>query len=180
MQIEEEKKNIKLDRSMKAPYFFKRTGDGYIFAVDEIQAWEHIRGQGNWARRDFVYLGHSDGLTYKKVMRESANERKELQKGIDQIRKDIVKFLKTEERLRFEELLDDTDVKVKRVKTLVKELEDKLEPLEAKMKDFANLIQTKAFNAELEIASLNKDLPQNQNVITPGGNREKILKQMAL
>ena len=144
MDIQEEKPI--LDRSLKDPYFFRRS-DGFIFATEENEAWEIFRGQGNWARRDFSYVGRSNGNTYKKIMAEGKTRKLELKAQIDKINKDIDKFLKVEERLRFDEVLPEDDEKVVRVKNEITKLEKAIEPLQEEYANFHSRLHQKAFDA---------------------------------
>lgn len=164
-----------LDRSLKAPYFFKR-GDGYIFATEEAEAWEIVRGQGNWARKDFTYIGRSDGSEYKRIMSEGKERKLSIKKQIDKINADIAKYLKVEERLRFDEVLPETDPKVIRVKEEIAKLEKAIEPLQDEYQNFHARLHQKAFDAE--VAKAEPTRPQNQDIITPDGKRDKILSEL--
>ena len=178
MKREEELKNI--DNSIKRTYFFKR-GDGFILACEETEAWGLMRGQGQWARSDFEYLGTSDGKTYKKIISEGSKDKIDLKENIKDLRRSLERYLETLEKLKFDDLLDDDDAKVIRANQLIKDLEAKLDIEENKYKKFTKSLVDKAFNAELEVAKQDKTKPSNRDIDTPGADssaREKIINQV--
>ena len=170
-------KEEKIDNKIRQTYFFKR-GDGFLFATEKQGAWELLRGQGNWARRDFTFLGSSDGKIYKKAINESVRKNKDLLLEIKNIKQDITRYLKTEEKLVFEDVVPEDDEKLKRVKSKIKELEERLDKKEELLKGFRERIIREAIKQEVKSAMLNKQIPDNQDIITPGGDRKKILSQI--
>lgn len=170
----------KVENTIKKTYFFKR-GDGFILACEETEAWGLMRGQGNWARKDFAYIGTSDGKTYKRIVDAGNKEKLELKEEIKKLKSDINKYLKTLERFKFEDLLDDDDPKVKRANELISKLEKSLEEKEKTLKKFAQTLIKKAFNAEVEVAKKDKTKPSNRDIDTPassGVDRTKIINQL--
>lgn len=160
-------------------WFFERTGDGYIFACDELEAWNLLNNKSNWARRDFKMLGMSDGKTYVSVLKSSNREKEQLMQERTLLDKDYQRYLQTEERLRFTELKDDTDEMVIKVKGLIKELGDKIQAIDAQVNDYNRITVKKAFDAELEKARGNIVMPSNFDVMTPiQADREKILANL--
>lgn len=160
-------------------WFFERTGDGYIFACDELEAWNLLNNKSNWARRDFKMLGMSDGKTYVSVLKSSNREKEQLMQERMLLDRDYQRYLQTEERLRFTELKDDTDEMVIKVKGLIKELGDKIQAIDAQVNDYNRITVKKAFDAELEKARGNIVMPSNFDVMTPiQADREKILANL--
>ena len=159
-------------------WFFKR-GDGMVFACNEIQANEIMRNRTNWMRRDFKMLGTSDGTTYKRVKDEERKKIVGMKEELKELNVSLSKYLKTLERFKFDELLDDTDPKVIRANELIKELENKIDERENVLKNAAKIIEQKAFDAEFEIANGKLEMPSDINVVTPESkDREKILKAL--
>ena len=160
-------------------WFFERTGDGYIFACDELEAWNLLNNKSNWARRDFKMLGMSDGRTYVSVLKNSNREIASLNEQRVVLDRDFQRYSQTEERLRFTELKDDTDEMVIKVKGILNDLQKKLQVIDDQIQNFNKIIIKKAFDAELEKARGNMVAPANFDVITPiSADRGKILDNM--
>lgn len=175
----EQQENVKASQPRKT-WFFER-GDGFIFACDEAEAWGLLYNRNNWMRRDFKMLGMSDGTTYYDTVKNAKKEVAEMTQQRAELDSDYQKFLKTEERLRFEELREDTDEMVIRVKGKLKELSDKIQEIDLQLKNVNKMIVDKAFNAELEKARGNIISPSNHDIITPNtGDREKVLSNLQI
>lgn len=159
--------------------WFIETGDGMVFAARETEAWSLLKNRTNWMRQDFKIIGVSDGLTYHKVLREGRKAIPILQKEIDQIQKDLTSYSDTEHRLKFVDLIDENDERFTKVKKLKKELVDKLTVKLKEMNEITVNLDKKAFDAELAVARGHIEMPSNQDIITPGGRRDEILKNMA-
>ena len=178
MNNEEIKENTPPTK-VNATWFFERTGDKYIFACDELEAWNLLNNKSNWARRDFKMLGMSDGKTYVSVLKSSNREKEKLMQDRLLLDRDYQRYLQTEERLRFTELKDDTDEMVIKVKGLIKELGDKIQVIDAQVNDYNRITVKKAFDAELEKARGNMIMPSNFDVMTPvSADRGKILDNL--
>lgn len=174
----ETKENIPPTR-VNATWFFERTGDGYIFACDELEAWNLLNNKSNWARRDFKMLGKSDGKTYVEILKSSNREKEQLMQDRIALDKDYQRYLQTEERLRFTELKDDTDEMVIKVKGLIKELGDKIQAIDSQVNDYNRITVKKAFDAELAKARGNMVAPRNFDITTPiQADREKIIANL--
>lgn len=165
------------DSKPRKTWFIERTGDGFIFATDEIDAWNLLTDKSTWRRHDFKIIGVSNGETYFKILKTGNAELATLQEERAAISRDLQKYLQTEDRLRFTELKDDSDEMVIKVKGLIADLNKKLEEVDNKIQNFNSLIVKKAFDAELEIAKGTIEFPSNQNVISPvESDKKKILQ----
>jgi len=159
-------------------WFFQR-GDGNIFACGETEAWNLLNNQSNWARRDFVMLGMSDGELYFEMLKSSRTKVSELLEEKGTLTVDRDKYLATEDRLRFKELKDENDEMVIKVVGILKDLNKKIGEIDEKLKTFNQDSINEAFNAELEKARGNMIKPDNQDIVTPTQkDREKILNNI--
>lgn len=158
--------------------WFIQRGDGFVFAAREQEAWDLLKNRTNWMRHDFQIIGVSDGTTYHKVLREGRVKLPQLQAEADALQKEIGEYAETERQFKFKDLLDDTDermIKVRKLKNdLLKQHQAKIEEIQAISTD----LDTSAFEAELAVARGHIEMPTNQDIITPGGNREKIISNM--
>ncbi len=174
----------------KEVYFFKR-GDGKIFAAQKIEAWELIRGQGNWARKDIVYIGKSDGKLYKKVIAEAKIKKQKLMAEKRQLQKELQRYIEIEDKLRFEDMIkedlissDDKTImekvdKLRRVMKFIKDVEKKLEIVNDKIKNFNKVIINKAIKAEIKNIKKVPHGISNEDIITPvKADRIKIIKNL--
>lgn len=160
-------------------WFFERTGDNFIFACDEHEAWNLLNNKSSWARKDFKMLGMSDGKTYVSVLKTANREVENLRQQRATLALDFDRYSKTEERLRFTELKDDTDEMVIKVKGILSNLSKEIQTLDEQIHSFDKDIIQKAFDAELDKARGNMVAPQNFDVITPvGSDRDKILNSI--
>lgn len=160
-------------------WFFERTGDGYVFAVDELEAWNLLNNKSNWARRDFKMIGMSDGKTYVEVLKSSNREKETLLQERARLDTDYQKYLATEERLRFVELKDDTDEMVIKVKGLLHGLAEKIRVIDDQINNYNQITVKKAFDAELAKAKGNMVMPNNFDIVTPRQeDRDKILANL--
>lgn len=176
---EEEKKENVPPTKVSNTWFFERTGDGYIFACDELEAWNLLNNKSTWARRDFKMVGMSDGKTYISVLKDSNREIANLNEQREILDKDFQRYLQTEERLRFQELKDDTDEMVIKVKGITADLQKKIQLIDEQVQNFNKVIIKKAFDAELDKARGNMVAPSNFDVITPiSTDRAKILANL--
>lgn len=186
----EETKNSDLSPAMianftkpKKTWFIERYGDGKIFAMEENEAWRTLTNKSNWARHDFRIIGVSDGTTYAKVINESKQKSQVILKEIQDIEKEANKYRKTEEKFVFEDLLEITDPKVKKVRDIINKYDKELEKKNAEYFALTRGVAQTAFEAELAKAkrSKNKEFPSNQDIHTPGAQaneRRRILREM--
>lgn len=167
----------------KETWFIERYGDKKIFAMEETEAWKTLTNKSNWVRHDFSIVGVSDGKTYAKVVSEAKGKAQKIYAEIEEIEKEANKYRKTEERFVFEDLLEPTDEKVKKVRKIINDYDKKLEKKNAEYFALTKNIAKTAFEAELAKAkkNRNKRFPSNQDIFTPGAKpmeRSKILRQM--
>jgi len=186
----EETKNSDLSPAMvtkmtqpKKTWFIERTGDKFIFACEEEEAWKTLTNRSTWARHDFKIIGVSDGHTYAKIINESKSKAREIHERIVEVEKEVNKYRKTEEKFVFEDLLDTEDPKVIKIKGIIRGYDDKLDILNEEYSNMTKNVAKTAFNAELQVAidSGNKQFPGNHDIITPGASKEersKILNKM--
>lgn len=149
-----------------------------IFACDEQEAWGLFQNRTNWMRRDFKIIGVSDGSTYVRVLNESRSDVEKAQKEVETLSRDLSRYLDTKDNLKFKELLADTDEKMIRLNGLIDELQVKIDAQNKILNNAQKYMVDKAFQAELEVARGNIEQPQNFDVFTPNGSRDKILKQL--
>ncbi|MEK9697405.1 MAG: hypothetical protein VW270_16700 [Candidatus Poseidoniales archaeon] len=166
----------------KQTYFFKRSGDGKILAVSEHDANEIMRNRNTWMRRDFEYLGTSDGKTYFDFIEKAKNITKQKQKELKTLNENLTRYIKTQDRLKFDELVDENDPRLTKVETLIKKIEKKTRLLQEELNDVFRKTHEEAFQAELKKAKSDKTLPPNTNILTPTArsyeDRKRIISQM--
>lgn len=163
----EESRLLNTDQIKGDVFFIERTGDGYIFALDEHTAYNTMKNRTNWQRSDFAVIGTSDGSIFKKVLKENKTKQVELSKEQKEISKILKKYIDTKDRFLFEELLDEEDPKVQKVNTFIEQYEEKLKEVEGRIKNFSSDMITSAFNKELEEAKKHPRFPKNNNVVIP-------------
>lgn len=144
--------------------FFIQRGDGYVFACGELEAWNTLRNRGNWQRKDFQIIGTSNGATFKRIIAESEKEKKAILAEMTAFKDKLERYEEAENKMLYEDLLDETDPKVKRVRALKEKVKTELEPLQARLQEFSARLVSKAFEAELEVAKLSPRAPKNQDV----------------
>lgn len=160
-------------------WFIERTGDGFVFATDELDAWNLLTNKSNWVRHDFKIIGVSNGETYFNILRNGRNEMNQLIETKEKLSSDLLKYQQTEERLRFVELRDNTDEMVKKVTALTDDLRKQISDIDQQLANFNKILVKRAFDAELEIARGHIEFPSNHDVITPvKSDREKILANL--
>lgn len=172
----EQPKNIQPTKIGKT-WFIER-GDGKVFACDEQEAWNLMRNKGNWQRTDFKIIGVSDGQTYTTALKDAIKEKETIDALISQKATELTRYLNTLDKFKFDELLEDTDEKVIRVKGIIAGIQKEIDDLNAKFsKGFQDVVD-KAFNAELESARGKIEMPTNHDVYTPNGDRDLIMRNM--
>lgn len=184
----------------KKTWFFKRLGDGKVIATEEREAWQICYNRSTWKRRDFQLIGTSDGTTFHRIVKQSIVDAQKLEPEINQKKAELEKFMKREEDLILDEVVDmegdPSDVenernkqKVIRLRKIIDDLHESLDEMEERYRALvADVVQT-ATDAEMEVAIKNQadriaqgldvDWPdQNLNIQTPeakAGGRQKIL-----
>ena len=158
-------------------WFFER-GDGKIIACGEGEAWNLTRNKSNWQRNDFKLIGVSDGTTYVKALQDAGAEKLRVDAEIQKKNDDLNRYINTLDRFKFELLLDDTDEKVVKVKGIIDGIKREVSTLTQEFSKGQQEIIDRAFKAELEQARGKLQMPSNQDVFTPRGDRERILRNM--
>jgi type IV secretory pathway VirJ component len=173
-----ENNNTQPTKVSKTWFIQRGSNEKDIFACDEKEAWGLFQNRSNWRRNDFKMIGVSDGQTYVKVLRDSQNEINQVRSEVEALSRDLTRYLDTRDNLKFKELLPDTDEKMKRVDALIKDLQDKVDAKNVILNNAQKYVVEKAFNAELEMARGKIEMPSNFDVMTPHGDRQKILNAM--
>lgn len=190
---------IERARKPRNTWFVQRTGDpkmGEIIAVEEKEAWDIRNNRSEWKRKDFKFIGFSDGKTYMNFIDAAMGKARELEPAIESARAEAEKYRNLETKLMLDEVVDmegdPTDLtneenkkKVLRIRTIISKQEDKLEKLEVEFRSVTSEVARGAFNAELKIAIANwkkqRIYPGAMNMITPhvnSGERVRILGAM--
>lgn len=177
---------VKRETAPRKTWFFERTGDSYVFACHEAEAWEIMSNRTNWMRRDFKMIGVSDGKTYAKIINESGAKARVLKSELDILKREQTRYMKAEENLMFDDLVkpeDDTPegAKLRKVKEIIADYDARIDVQEDQYKKATSDVQKEAFNAELEVARGHLERPSNQNIMTPGASpteRAKIITAM--
>lgn len=186
----------------KPTWFVERTGDRlqgkepYIFACEETEAWDILNNKSEWKRHDFMFVGHSDGKTYKRICDEAMSGAAKIQPEINATRIEIEKYRAAEEKLIINEAVDmdgdpedtineENKKKVLRLRTIIGKLDVKLETLEKQFKEYTGNVVKRATAEELKVAIKNwkkrRVWPGAVNVITPSASpreRKRIMKAM--
>jgi len=158
--------------------WFIERGDGKIFACDEQEAWNTLRNRSNWQRQDFKIIGVSDGTKYVESLKNATKEKELIDAQISTKSAEMTRYLNTLDKFKFELLLDDTDEKVAKVKAIISGLQKEIDELNKQFSQGFQSIVNKAFDEELARARGHIEYPQNQDIKTPGGSRDIILRNM--
>jgi hypothetical protein len=153
--------------------WFLERENGQIIAVGETEAYALLHPTQANSKR-FKLVGTSMGKTYVEIIKTAGIEKQGLENQIRAKSSDITRYLNTLDKFKFEELLEDTDPKVIRVREIMAKLQLEIDQLNEGLANIQKLVVDKAFNAELEIARLTPEQPRKNNVFTPGGNSEKV------
>lgn len=184
----------------KKTWFFKRLGDGNIFACELREAWQICYNRSSWRRKDFQILGTSDGSTFKKIIDGSIKEAQRLEPMIEQQRALWQRYMKMEEDLIFNDLIDmegdpaDEEnekgkQKVLKLRGIIEREGKKLDALEEEYRSTVSQVVKRATDAELAVAIENQKQrlaegrdfdwpPETANINTPKANpraRKKIV-----
>ncbi len=158
-------------------WFIKR-GDGFIFACEEAEAWGLFHNRSEWMRQDFKIIGVSDGKTYVKMLSQAGSIKVKLQQKVNELSRDLTRYLKTYDKFKYEDLLPDSDPKVKKLKKITDDLNRELDVANKELADSQRIIIQKAFDAELKKAKGHIEYPSNHDIFAPAGNKQKILKSL--
>jgi len=158
--------------------WFIERGDGSVFACNELEAWNTMNNRSNWQRQDFKIIGVSDGTGYVKSLQQATQEKVRIDGLINEKSSELTRFLNTYDKFRFDEILPDTDDKVVRVKAIIANLGKDIAELNKQFAGGYQSIANKAFKEELEKARGHIEYPSNQDIMTPRGDKEKILRMM--
>lgn len=161
--------------------FFIERGDGFVFACGEREAWNTLRNQSNWQRRDFKIIGTSDGKTYREVIAKTKGEKIKIQADLAEIKTKLERYNEAEEKMLYEDLISEDDPKLQRVRTLKEQTQKEMAPIQARLKDFSTQIVSEAFAAELEVARLTPRMPRNHDVeigSSSQGKKDEVLQAM--
>jgi len=161
--------------------FFLERGDGFVFACSEREAWNTLRSSSNWQRRDFKIVGVSDGKTYQEKINRSRSKKIEIEKQLKVLQEKLDRYISTEDSLLYDDLLEETDPKVKRVRELREVAKKELEGVQTQLQNFSQKLVTGAFNEELEKAKLTPRQPRNFDIeigSSSSSKREEILAMM--
>lgn len=158
-------------------WFFER-GDGKVIACGEQEAWNLLRNKSNWQRNDFKMIGVSDGTTYVNALKEAGLAKAQNEAKVAEKNTEITRYLNTLDKFKFELLLDDKDEKVVKVKGIIDGLKKEVSDLTQEFSKGQQEIVNRAFEAELSRARGNMEMPSNQDIATPKGDRERILRNM--
>lgn len=189
-------------RKPKPTWFVERIGDrmqgkpAFIFACEEREAWDIINNHSTWKRRDFQFIGYSDGKTYQRVVAESMGKAGELEPEIAKAKGELEKYRGAEENLIIHEAVDmdgdpedtaneENKAKVLRLRKIMEKLETKIEELEHRYNSHTADVVKRATAEEMKVAIKNwkkkQTWPRAVNIHTPGvsgDERSRILGAM--
>ena len=157
--------------------WFLERENGQIIAVSEVEAHALTHPTQMNAKR-YKIVGTSDGKTYVSVIKNAGKDKIELENKVRTMSSDITRYLNTLDKFKFEELLEESSPKVKRVRKIIDALQTDIDKTKEGLANIQKLVVDKAFNAELEVARNNIELPKNCDVFTPNGNKEKIYRAL--
>ena len=165
--------------------WFIEKENGEIFAINEKGAWDlqYNQNRNNLYSRKYKIVGVSDGRTYVDIIKNSQNEKAELERLLSTESDELSRYVNTLDRFKFNELLEDEDPKVLRAKELIKKKEENIADINNKLVNIHKIIIEKAFKAELEKARGNIEKPANNDIFTPSSSREvrnKIINSLGI
>lgn len=177
-------KREELKHDRPEPLWFFERGDGLRFAAKADEAWDLLRNTSNWQRRDFKLVGYSEGNAYFSHVKQEMSKHADFKKEVEEMERNLERYRKTEEKLIFDDLLEDDDPKVKKARARIAELDGVLEGKQEKLNKYISQVNQEAFEKEWKIASHCKEIPspENNDIKTPGASpreRQKIINKMA-
>jgi len=155
--------------------WFLERENGQVIAVGETEAYSLLHPTQANSKR-FKLVGTSMGKTYVEILKTANVEKQNIETQVRSKSSDITRYLNTLDKFKFEELLEDTDPKVIRVREIMAKLQLEIDQLNEGLANIQKLVVDKAFNAELEIARLTPEQPRKNNVFCPGGDNQRINK----
>lgn len=158
--------------------WFLERGDGKVFACEEREAWNTLKNRGNWQRGDFKIIGVSDGKQYVESIKKATADKQIVDAKIAEKSSEMTRYLNTLDKFKFEQLLDDGDEKVVKVKGIIDGLKKDIAELNSQFSKGYQDIVDRAFKEELERAKGHIEMPSNQDIFTPKGDREVIMRNM--
>ena len=179
---------VKEASTVRETFFLKR-GDEVI-AVEEKEAWYLLTQPqnvissttGRMRNTHFEFLGRSSGEKFLEITKKEKSELSTLKKQIDEKKLEYKRYYKTLDRFKFDELLEDSDERVKKVNKLLKSLTKEIDKMETEYFGRMKSIHKTAFDAELEVARGNLTMPADQTIFTPHAKnvseRNKIISSM--
>lgn len=173
-----ETQNVKPTKITKTWFIERGNNPNDIFACDEQEAWGLFENKSNWRRNDFKIVGVSDGQTYVRMINEGQNEIRQLTEEVQNLSRDLTRYLEARDKLKFDQFVPDTDERIIRANVLINDLQSKVDEKNNILHNAQTYVVDKAFKAELEIARGHIEHPHNFDVFTPHGNRDKILKSL--
>lgn len=175
------------------PTWFIERGDGKIFAVEEAEAWDLMKNRSNWMRRDFKFLGMSDGSVYFEHIKGVTQRTAEIDAKLPALYESVGSYNRGIDRLIVEEATDEEDVdvdeenaknvaKLNRLRKMRDRVMDEITALEKERATITKVVYEDAFNKELERARGNMVAPSNTDIMTPHAQsdqeRNKIINQI--
>jgi FtsZ-binding cell division protein ZapB len=157
--------------------WFLERENGEVIAVGETEAYSLLHPQQPNAKR-FRLVGTSDGKKYVEIIKTAGIEKQSIQNQVRAKSSDITRYLNTLDKFKFEELLDDTDPKVIKVREIIASLQLEIDKLNEGLANIQKLVVDKAFQAELEIARKTPEQPRKNDVFSPGGNSEEVRRYL--
>lgn len=145
--------------------WFFEDSEGRVFSTNEKEAFSLLTENSRWRRQDIKMIGCSDGSTYFEKIREDDTRIIELDEKLAKLKDKLDQYVRGQERLLFEQFLDEDDPKIQRANDKIQEVQDEIEPLEQEYDEIRkNKIQN-AEKAELEVARGNMERPNDFTVI---------------
>jgi polyhydroxyalkanoate synthesis regulator phasin len=155
------------------PTWWFEGNDRKPFPAEEKEAFEIMTNRSSWKRHDLRLIGYSDGSAYNEIIRSAGTKARDLGEKVAEIKKDLNRYIAGHDKLRFEDMAEETDPRVVRAKKMIEELQAQVDPLEEELKSLrTNLIGT-AFSAELEKARGVIKNPRDFSVITQATNNSQ-------
>jgi predicted transcriptional regulator len=156
-------------------WIFKR-GDGEVIMANENQAWEILHPRGNWQRRDFTLVGSSDFKRFAEILSEGEKETQELKSRLEIERNEVRRYENSYERMKYDDLLDDSHEKVIKVKAILSEKNRTIEKIKEEINGKKSEVHKRALKEEMEIAKGNTRLPQDQDFIAIGNDKQRVIE----
>lgn len=155
-----ENTNIQKEKPRKT-YWFKRQSDGLIWGAHEEEASEVYYSSNRNRQQKADYLGVSDGTTYFNYIKNSKGVENDIMKKIEEKQSEVEQYLITQNKFKFEDLLDDDDPKMVKLEGILDKLNEEIQALKAERNEIRLNVVSKAQEAELAVANKN-ELPPDR------------------